>query len=170
MCLTFNISCIDLSKTLLYLNLWLKHRRDLIVRFHSYYWASSFCHSFIDSTTWMRRISCFWILLHFYCIQINSVPIKYGQKSLSFRTRTVSPQTFNPVFVWFDLVCFPLACLHFVDFSVLILLLCVLTASLLLLSIHSACQIKRWIVRARMFIALIYRKRMEQTEYLIRLV
>lgn len=84
--------------------------------------------------------------------------------------RTVSfdghGHSFNVCVVCF--VCFPLDCLLFDDFSVLILLLCVLTVCLLLK--RSACQIKSCTVRARMFIALIYRKRMEQTEYLIRMV
>lgn len=84
--------------------------------------------------------------------------------------RTVSfdghGHSFNVCVVCF--VGFPLDCLLFDDFSVLILLLCVLTVCLLLK--RSACQIKSCTVRARMFIALIYRKRMEQTEYLIRMV
>lgn len=97
------MSCIDLSKILLFFRMWLKQRTDLIVWSIHFIGLLPFVIHLWLYTTWMRRYECFWILLHFYCIQINSKLFDTAKKNGFFRWSWTFVQCLCRLFCWFSI-------------------------------------------------------------------
>lgn len=161
MCTALDISCIDFSKWTTWI--WSmqlltvfrqdKSNIDLISRFiHSVRLPFAILY---DCTTWMRL----WRVLHF--IPFKSIPcVKHPKQQFLHGLRTLFQLLFDVRFA-FHLVC--LLSDDFFRFNFAVVCFdCIFDRSPVRLNVAA--------VRARMFIALIYSKRMEQTEYLIRTI
>lgn len=140
----------------------------LIVLIHSFHWTSLWDSFFLVSHLWLYYLNAAHNASG-YCstlVTFKSIDVrKSKRRTVSLCWRSI---TFRFFFVVILLI-FLLVCLFVFIllkiFPLLILLLCVLTT----FSMVFGCQIiKRSSMRTRMFHrSLIYRKRMEQTEYLI---